>query len=163
MATTSSGFTPWWGSLPNSSWVASITLGIRVMPPTMTISSMSPAATPESVIACLHGPTVRLIRSSTSCSRLDRVRVMTRCLGPEASAVINGRFISVCTVVESSILARSADSLSLCRAMLSCLRSMPWSFLNSSTIQSTMRWSKSSPPRCVSPLVALTSKTPSPI
>ena len=39
---------------------------------------------------------------------------------------------------------------------------MPWSFLNSSIIQSMIRWSKSSPPRCVSPLVDFTSTTPSP-
>src|SRR5436190_4818356 len=45
-----------------------------------------------------------------------------------------------------------------------CLRrSMPLSFLNSSRIQSMIRPSQSSPPRCVSPLVAFTSNTPSPI
>ena len=37
-----------------------------------------------------------------------------------------------------------------------------FAFLNSSAIQSITRWSKLSPPRWVSPLVALTSKTPSP-
>jgi hypothetical protein len=39
---------------------------------------------------------------------------------------------------------------------------MPCSRLNSSVIQSMIFWSKSSPPRKVSPLVAMTSKTPSP-
>src|ERR1035438_10553891 len=39
---------------------------------------------------------------------------------------------------------------------------MPFSFLNSATIQSITRWSMLSPPRCVSPLVDLTSTTPSP-
>ena len=39
---------------------------------------------------------------------------------------------------------------------------MPWSFLNSATIQSTIALSKLSPPRWLSPEVALTSKTPSP-
>ena len=39
----------------------------------------------------------------------------------------------------------------LCRAILSPLRSMPWAFLNSSTSQSMTFWSKSSPPRWVSP------------
>ena len=34
---------------------------------------------------------------------------------------------------------------------------MPWSFLNSATSQSITRWSKSSPPRWVSPLVLFTS------
>src|SRR5215468_12166751 len=45
-----------------------------------------------------------------------------------------------------------------CRAS-GCLRkSMPFSFLNSSRIQSMSRPSQSSPPRWVSPLVALTSE-----
>ena len=45
--------------------------------------------------------------------------------------------------------------------MRSCERSMPWSFLNSATIQSTIALSKLSPPRWLSPFVAFTSKTPS--
>ncbi|MNC93508.1 hypothetical protein D3C83_101530 [compost metagenome] len=65
-------------------------------------------------------------------------------------------------VVDSSILAFSAASFSRCSAMESFDRSMPWSFLNSATSQLMMRWSKSSPPRCVSPFVDFTSKTPSP-
>ncbi len=63
---------------------------------------------------------------------------------------------------ESSIFAFSAASFSRCIAIGSLVRSTPWSFLNSATIQSMMRWSQSSPPRCVSPLVASTSNTPSP-
>src|ERR671935_1378528 len=39
---------------------------------------------------------------------------------------------------------------------------MPWSRLNSPTIQSTIALSKLSPPRWLSPFVAFTSKTPSP-
>src|SRR6266850_1215043 len=39
---------------------------------------------------------------------------------------------------------------------------MPWSFLNSPAIQSTIALSKLSPPRWLSPAVDLTSKTPSP-
>src|ERR671925_2274613 len=39
---------------------------------------------------------------------------------------------------------------------------MPWSRLNSATIQSTIALSKLSPPRWLSPFVAFTSKTPSP-
>ena len=41
-------------------------------------------------------------------------------------------------------------------------RSMPWSRLNSATIQSTTALSKLSPPRWLSPFVDLTSNTPSP-
>src|SRR5665647_883381 len=36
------------------------------------------------------------MRSSTSASNLARVSFMVRCLGPEASAVMNGRLTSVC-------------------------------------------------------------------
>ena len=61
---------------------------------------------------------------------------------------------------ESSCLARSAASLSRCSAMRSLRRSMPvWSWKRLAS-QSMIRWSKSSPPRKVSPLVAFTSKTP---
>ena len=73
-----------------------------------------------------------------------------------------GRLISVDEVVDSSIFAFSAASLRRWSAWGSFERSMPWSFLNSASSHSMTRWSKSSPPRCVSPFVALTSKTPSP-
>src|SRR6267143_1080653 len=75
---------------------------------------------------------------------------------------MNGRLISVSIICESSILAFSAASFSRCSAILSLLRSMLFFFLNSSISQSTMRWSTSSPPRCVSPLVDFTSTTPAP-
>ena len=75
---------------------------------------------------------------------------------------MNGRFISVCVAEESSILAFSAASLSLCKANLSDFKSIPFSFLNSFKRYSTIVLSKSSPPRKVSPFVDLTSKTPSP-
>ena len=68
---------------------------------------------------------------------------------------MNGRLISVCIELDSSILAFSAASFRRCSAMRSLRRSMPCSFRNSSASQSMTRWSKSSPPRCVSPLVRL--------
>ena len=65
-------------------------------------------------------------------SSLARVSVITRCLGlRSASTVMNGRLISDCIVVDSSIFARSAASLSRWRACWSFERSMPWSLLNS--------------------------------
>jgi hypothetical protein len=161
-ATTSSGFTPLWGSLPKSCLASSWTFGIRVWPPTRIASSMSAAVTSASFIACLQGSTVRSMRSATSASSFARVRVMTRCLGPVASAVTKGRLISVWTVELSSIFAFSPASFRRWSAMRSFRRSMPCSFLNSSAIQSITRWSKSSPPRWVSPLVDFTSKTPCP-
>ena len=84
------------------------------------------------------------------------------CFGPVASAVMKGRLMSVSMTVESSIFAFSAASFRRWSAIRSLLRSIPSSFLNSSMIQSMTRWSRLSPPRCVSPLVALTSTTPSP-
>jgi hypothetical protein len=73
---------------------------------------------------------------------------------------MNGRLMSVSITPESSILAFSAASRRRWSAMRSLPRSMPSLFLNSAMIHSMMRWSKLSPPRCVSPFVALTSKTP---
>ncbi len=122
---------------------------------------MSPGFMLASVRACLTGGSVRWMRSATRSSSLARVSVMTRCFGPEASALMNGRLISVLVVLDSSIFAFSAASLSRWRAIRSFARSMPSAFLNSSASQSMIRWSKSSPPRWVSPFVDRTSKTPS--
>ncbi len=123
---------------------------------------MSPALMPASLIAMRHGSMVRSIRSSTRLSNLARVTLTARCLGPDWSAVMYGRLISVCALEESSILAFSAASFSRCSARMSFLRSMPLSFLNSSHTYSIRRWSKSSPPRKVSPLVESTSNWFSP-
>ena len=85
------------------------------------------------------------------------------CLGPVASAVMKGRLMEALVLPERSIFAFSAASFRRCRAILSALRSMPGlSFWNSPTIQSMTAASKLSPPSMVSPLVARTSKTPSP-
>ena len=59
------------------------------------------------------------------------------CFGPVLSAVINGKFISVCSAEDNSIFAFPAASLSLCKASLSDLRSIPLSFLNSEIKYST--------------------------
>ena len=75
---------------------------------------------------------------------------------------MNGKFISVCSAADNSILAFSAASFNLCNASLSDFKSIPLSFLNSEIKYSTIALSKSSPPKNVSPLVDLTSKTPSP-
>jgi hypothetical protein len=53
------------------------------------------------------------------------------CFGPVLSAVINGKFMSVCSADDNSIFAFSAASFNLCKASLSDLRSIPLSFLNS--------------------------------
>ena len=133
------------------------------MPPTITTSSISLGVIPASLSAALQGFMVRLTRSSTSFSRSALVIFNVRCFGPEASAVMNGRFMSVLLELDSSILAFSAASFNLCKASLSFFRSIPFSFLKLSARNSTILVSKSSPPKNVSPLVAFTSNTPSPI
>jgi hypothetical protein len=52
-----------------------------------------------------HGSLVRSSRSFTSASSFARVIVIVRCLGPVASAVMNGRLMSVELVDDSSHLA----------------------------------------------------------
>ena len=71
--------------------------------------------------------------------------------------------MSLVWALESSILAFSAASFTRWMACVSLLRSMPVWFLNSSKSQFITAWSTSSPPSIVSPFVALTSKTPSPM
>ena len=163
-ATTSSGFTPLWGSLPpNSSLTLAWTAGMRVEPPTRMTSSIWETVRPASLRAWVTGRTERSTRAWVRLSNLARVSVSSRCLGPVASAVMKGRLMEVLVVPERSILAFSAASLMRCRAILSLRRSTRFSFRNSSATQLMMASSKLSPPRWVSPLVLLTSKTPSPI
>ena len=123
---------------------------------------MSSAVTLASSIACRTGAVHRSTRSCVSSSNVDRINVVFRCLGPLASAVMNGRLTVVWLTDDSSTFAFSAASNSRCRAWGSRRRSMPSVRWNSSARWSTIRRSKSSPPRCGSPNVARTSTTPSP-
>mmetsp|Transcript_31302 Transcript_31302/g.52858 ORF Transcript_31302/g.52858 Transcript_31302/m.52858 type:complete len:285 (+) Transcript_31302:1633-2487(+) len=161
-ATTSSTFTDWSGALLVSFSTNSFTEGIRVEPPTNTTSSRSLMLIPASFNAFSTGPLHRSIRLAVSWSNLARVRDCWMCLGPVLSDVMKGREISAVGVWDSSCLAFSDASVSRCRACLSCRRSMPSAALKSAANHSTMVLSKSSPPKCVSPLVDSTSKTPSP-
>ena len=102
-------------------------------------------------------------KSLDKSSNLALVKDKSKCFGPFASAVINGKLILVSITEDNSHLAFSAASLTRCIACLSFLKSIPSCFWNSSQIQSITFWSKSSPPRCVSPDVERTSCTPSPI
>ena len=142
---------------------ASTTQGTRVEPPTKTTFAISDLLKPASLRALRVQTKVWSTRSAIMLSNLARVRVYSKCFGPVASAVINGKLIVVELNVESSIFAFSAASLRRCIASLSVLKSMLFSFLNSSTKRFIMRLSKSSPPRRVLPFVERTSNTPSPI
>mmetsp|Transcript_45984 Transcript_45984/g.73612 ORF Transcript_45984/g.73612 Transcript_45984/m.73612 type:complete len:295 (-) Transcript_45984:538-1422(-) len=161
-ATTSSGFTDMLGSLPVSFLTSSRMAGIRVEPPTRITSSMSLRSSLASRSAFSTGVWQRLMRSSHSSSNLARVSEVSMCLGPSAVAVMKGSEMEVVAVEDSSILAFSAASVRRCSACLSFFRSTPSVALKSFASHSTMRLSKSSPPRKVSPEVESTSNTPSP-
>ena len=119
IATTSSGFTPLFGSLPaNRSLTISFTLGMRLMPPTSSTSLISDAEMPASLMHARHGSLVRSRSGPTSFSSCARESDMAMCFGPEASAVMNGRLMSVLCAEESSILAFSAASRRRCTASL---------------------------------------------
>ena len=72
---------------------------------------MSDSLTPASLIAMRHGSIVRSIKGSTSDSNFARVIFIDRCFGPDWSAVMYGRLISVCCDDDSSIFAFSARVL----------------------------------------------------
>jgi len=73
-ATTSSGLTPLWGSLPvrlcTSSWMA----GMRVDPPTRMMWLMSSLVMPASLTACSNGPRQASARSAVSSWNFARER-----------------------------------------------------------------------------------------
>ena len=161
IATTSSGLTPLWGSLPKSCFAFSWRSGMRVWPPTRTTSST--LVRPASRRQFRQGAAVRSTRLSVSCSSFARVSVAVRWSGPDWFIVMNGRLMSYVVAVESAHFAFSASSFRRCFAIVSASRSTPFCALKSSASQFITAWSRSSPPRCVSPFVAFTSKTPSPM
>ena len=161
-ATTSSGLTPLEGVLPKNFSTNSWTAGIREEPPTRITSSISELLKPASLIAFLQGSRQAWIKLWAKASNLARVKVLTKCLGIPSTGMMYGRLISVEVEEDNSILAFSAASFRRCIAIGSFVKSAPSSFLNSCTNQSMITWSKSSPPKWVSPLVESTSNTPPP-
>ena len=107
--------------------------GILVWPPTKITSLMSLTVKFFSAKVCSTNLTDLTIISPTNSSNLALVNFMTKCFGPEASEVINGKLISDSIVVESSCLALSAASFNLCKAKESLDKSIPSCFLNSET------------------------------
>ena len=160
IATTSSGLTDWQGSRGTRVRTMACTIGMRVPPPTNTTSSISSAARPESRRARCTGRSSRSSRSPQRPSKVRRSRVVSMWSGPASAVAIKGREMGVLCTPESSCLAFSAASVSRCRAWRSRRRSMWCWAKKASASQSTMRRSQSLPPSWVSPLVALTSKTP---
>ena len=76
-------------------------------------------ATPASFSACSNGMRQRSMRSAVISWNLARLSDSSRCSGPSAVAVMNGRLIWVCWTWLSSILAFSAASLRRWAAMRS--------------------------------------------
>jgi hypothetical protein len=146
-ATASSGLTELFGFLPKNSSTFFCTSGILVDPQTSIICCKSLAFRFASLSTFLHGSSDFSTKSEIRDSNLTLVILKNKFLGPLESTVIYGRLISYSVVEDNSLLAFSASSLTLCNAIGSFLKSIPWSFLNSSIMYSTTLWSKSSQPR----------------
>ena len=110
-ATTSSGLTFAFGSLPKISLATRWALGMRVDPPTSTISSTSAVLSLASLRHCSHGLRQRSIRARVSSSKVARVRFSLRCLGWPFTMVMKGSEICALVTCDSSFLAFSAASL----------------------------------------------------
>ena len=133
-ATHSSGFRDLLGSCPVRAFTLSCTAGIRVEPPTSSTLEISLAVRPASLSAVLTGVAVLSTRSCVSSSNFALVRFISKCFGPSAVAVMNGRLMFVVVAEESSFFAFSAASFNLCSAILSFDRSTPSFFLNSASM-----------------------------
>ena len=95
IATHSSGFIPLFGSLFVILFTASCTAGTLVEPPTNNTWSILSAVNPASFNAWFTGPVVASIKSLINSSNFALVNVTSKCYGPVASAVINGKLIFV--------------------------------------------------------------------
>mmetsp|Transcript_42832 Transcript_42832/g.119214 ORF Transcript_42832/g.119214 Transcript_42832/m.119214 type:complete len:354 (-) Transcript_42832:361-1422(-) len=164
IATTSSGLmAEFMGLFAVNSLAMACTAGMREEPPTSTTSRTSLIFTPEPCRAIMTGPSSRSTMSRHSSSKCSRVKISSTCFGPSAPAATNGTEMRTSWSCERSIFARSLASVNRCSACLSWRKSIPSFCWKLSATQSTMRRSKSLPPRYVSPAVARTSQTPSPI
>mmetsp|Transcript_31021 Transcript_31021/g.90748 ORF Transcript_31021/g.90748 Transcript_31021/m.90748 type:complete len:302 (-) Transcript_31021:81-986(-) len=122
-ATASSGLMPLEASLPPKySEIRDWTLGMRVDPPTRTISSISDLVTSASSRTRPTGPNVFLNRSLLSSSKRARVRVSEKSK-PSARSSISNR---ACCWDDRARLTRSTSLRSFCRARLS--PEMSWLF-----------------------------------
>mmetsp|Transcript_19503 Transcript_19503/g.52382 ORF Transcript_19503/g.52382 Transcript_19503/m.52382 type:complete len:201 (-) Transcript_19503:483-1085(-) len=129
---------------------------MRVEPPTSTISSIWFFLRPESSKTCLTGPMVFLNRSALISSKRARESVSEKST-PSKSPSISMR---ACCVELRARFVFSTSRRSFWIDFWFLDMSLPCFFWKILTKCAMTRWSKSSPPRCVSPLVATTSNTP---
>mmetsp|Transcript_17883 Transcript_17883/g.44316 ORF Transcript_17883/g.44316 Transcript_17883/m.44316 type:complete len:370 (+) Transcript_17883:716-1825(+) len=158
-ATASSGCTDLHRVLPSKNSVRiCCTRGTRVEPPTRTISSTASFLSLASSSTRFTESTHRWNRGSQIFSKRARVYGMLISCSPTNASM-------VAPVEEDSMrLARSHAVRSLRDALSSPVKmSLPIFFLCMAVTSSASLVSKSSPPRCVSPAVASTVKTPSSI
>jgi len=131
------------------------TFGILVDPPTRTTSWTWPLVNLESSRTCLTGFRVDLNKSIFNSSNLALVKTNEKSI-PSYKFSIS---ILSCCKTDKALLARSASFLNLVIALLSLVKSLLFFFLKTSDKNWVVLSSKSEPPRWVSPLVAMTSKT----
>ena len=112
-ATTSSGLIPLFGFLPKNDSTHSWTAGILVDPPTNNTSSISDGFNLASDKAVFVGPWVASTRCLVKSLNLALVNFISKCLGPVASIVMNGKEIEVSIIDDNSFLAFSAASFNL--------------------------------------------------
>ena len=132
---------------------------MRVEPPTRTISSTLLFDIFESLRTRSTGSIVERNKSMHNSSNLARVILVIKSVpsNNESTSIV------VSADAERVRLARSHAVRNLRKARLFPVGSFLVLRLNSCTHQFTRRLSKSSPPKCVSPAVAFTSKIPSSI
>mmetsp|Transcript_38457 Transcript_38457/g.82055 ORF Transcript_38457/g.82055 Transcript_38457/m.82055 type:complete len:212 (+) Transcript_38457:881-1516(+) len=133
--------------------------GMRVDPPTRTISVTSPAAHPASSMTSLTVSMHRENSFALSSSNLDLSRVAEKSKSPTREST---------SISADLLLDRTRLQFSTARRRRDCARALfaiwSWAFASMDLIlamhQFMTELSKSSPPRWVSPPVALTSNTP---
>mmetsp|Transcript_115796 Transcript_115796/g.321995 ORF Transcript_115796/g.321995 Transcript_115796/m.321995 type:complete len:237 (+) Transcript_115796:683-1393(+) len=152
-ATASSGLMPRTSSFPpKNSRTSCWTFGMRVEPPTSTMSSTSSFFTPPSCRTCCTMPRVRLKRSTLISSNFARVKVPVNSKSSTEKRA--------CGVLLSCRLTRSASRRNFARASAPSTE-RPCFFSNTLEKCRTTPRSKFSPPKRLSPPVARTSKVPS--